>query len=280
MQECCVAANVRNSGNRICALVASASEDTNIISYTQRYAALIGAAIVALGFVPVPLTDPSLPKATWFEWSISVLPLLPLAILPVSVFSRRRMPVVYAAVLALVFLGAGAFVTFVMSALSGGGTRMVILHGTALTIACATSFLLISSVGHKASVVAFGVFMFPVLVGVWSLAMAPLAYSSAVEVSSSRAFCIGEHSPTKRELRSIIGLRGLSFYTKRSGYKIGDTWYFHGLLLVEDEVGTSVYNWSPRHLEFQAVERPRLLIASPFEACAPRKKFLQELNVF
>ncbi|MBN9890326.1 hypothetical protein [Salipiger abyssi] len=149
LQECCVATNVRYSRNRIGALVASASEDTNILSNAQRYAALVGAAIVALGFVPVPLTDPSLPEATWFEWSIAVSPMLPLAVLAVSFVNHRRMPVVFAAIFALVFSGAGVFVTLFMSALSGGGTEMVILHGTALTIACATSFLLISTVGQK-----------------------------------------------------------------------------------------------------------------------------------
>ncbi|MEP0963030.1 MAG: hypothetical protein ABJG75_14635 [Roseobacter sp.] len=203
--------------------MANASEDTNIISNAQRYAALIGAAIVALGFVPVPLTDPSMLKAAWFEWSIAVLPLLPLAILTLAVVSRRRMPVVLATVLALVVLSTGVLVTFVMMALSGGGTEIVTLHGIALTFACATSILLISKIGKKTRSVLCGVFMLPVLVGVWSLAMVPLAYSSAVEISSSRAFCIGEQSPIEKELGSIVGLRGMSFYTTRSGYKIGDT---------------------------------------------------------
>ncbi|KGM88048.1 hypothetical protein rosmuc_01742 [Roseovarius mucosus DSM 17069] len=242
--------------------------------------ALIGAVIIALGFVPVPLSDPSLLTATWFERSIAVLPLMPLAVLIVSVASSRRMPIVFAAVLALLFLSAGAVVTIAMMALSGGGTKMVAFHGTALTLACVASILLISTLGQKARAFVLAVYTFPVLVGVWSLAMVPLSYSNAIEVSSGRAFCIGEHSPIARELGSLIGLRGLSFYTTRSGYKIGDSWYFHGLLLVEDDGDTSVYNWSPRHMEFQAVERPQLLIASPFKACAPRGKFLQELDVF
>lgn len=205
---------------------------------------------------------------------------MPITILVLSIVSHRKMPVVFATVLALVILIAGTFVTLVMMALSGGGTKLVFLHGTALTTACASSFLLISTVGKKARLVAFGVYMFPVLVGVWSLAMVPLAYSSAVEISSGRAFCIGEHSPIERELGSIMGLRGLSFYTTGSGYKIGDTWYFHGLLLVEDGGDIDVFNWSPRHMEFQAVERPQLLFESPFKSCEPKAKFLQDLNLF
>lgn len=250
-----------------------------IISNIHGYAALIGAAIIALGFVPIPYIDASLPNATWLEWTIAILPLIPFATLALSIVSRRRMPVVFAAVLALVFLSAGAFVTFVLMALSGGGTEMVILHGTALTLACVTSVLLVSAVGQKARSVVFGVFLIPVLVGVWSLAVVPLAYSSAVEISSDRPFCVGEHSPIEKELPSIMALRGLSFYTTRSGYKIGDTWYFHGLLLVENEGETSVYNWSPRRMGFQVVEKPRLLIASPFSSCEPRKGFFEELNL-
>lgn len=249
------------------------------ISNVQRYAALFGAAIIGFGFFPVPLTDPSLPKATWLEWSVAILPLMPFAILALSIVSRRRIPVVLAVVLALVFFSAGAFTTFVLMAFSGGGTEMVILHGTALTLACTTSILLVSAARQKARLVTFGVFVFPILVGVWSLATVPLAYSSAVEASANRAYCIGEHSPIERELSSIFGLRGLSFYTTRSGYKIGDTWYFHGLLIVEDDSRLNVYNWSPRGMRFNVVERPGTLIADPFAACQPRNGFLEELNL-
>lgn len=249
------------------------------ISKVQRYAALVGAAIVAFGFVPISLSDPSLPKATWFEWLIGILPLMPFAVLALSIFSPRRMPVVSAVILALVIFCVGAFATFVMAALSGGGIEMVILHGTALTLACATSVLLVSAVRQRARSVAFAVYVFPVVVGVWSLAMVPVAYSSAIEASANRAYCIGEHSPIERELGSIFGLRGLSFYTTRSGYKIGDTWYFHGLLLVEGDSGLNVYNWSPRGMRFNVVERPGSLFADPLAACQPRNGFLEELNL-
>ncbi len=249
------------------------------ISNVQKNAALFGAAIIGFGFIPVPLTDASLPKATWLEWFIAILPVMPFAILALSIISRRRIPVVLAVALALVLFCAGAFATFVMMALSGGGTEMVILHGMALTLACSTSILLASALRQRARSVAFGVYVLPTLVGVWSLAMVPLAYSSAVEASASRAYCIGEHSPIERELSSILGLRGLSFYTTRSGYKIGDTWYFHGVLLVEDNSGLNVYNWSPRGMRFNVVERPGSLIANPFAACQPRNGFLEELNL-
>lgn len=261
-------------------LVISALEGTIFSSNIQRYAAFIGAAIVALGFIPVPLVDPSLPKATWFEWTVALLPLMPIAILALSFVVRREMPVVLAAVCASAIFAAGALITFFLMALSGGGTELVVLHGVSLTLACAACILLVSDVGKRAKSMVLSVCLIPVLVGVWSLASAPLAYANAIEISSNRAFCVGEHSPIEKELGSIIGLRGLSFYTTRSGYKIRDTWYFHGLLLVEGDGEIVVYNWSPRYLEFQAVERPQQLIASPFGSCVPRKEFFQELNLF
>ena len=249
------------------------------ISNVQSYAALFGAAIVGFGFISVPLTDASLPKATWLEWFIAILPVMPFTILALSIISCRRIPVVLAVALALVLFCVGAFATFVIMALSGGGTEMIMLHGMALTLACSTSILLASALRQKARSVAFGVYVLPTLVGIWSLAMVPLAYSSAVEESANREYCIGEHSPIERELSSILGLRGLSFYTTRSGYKIGDTWYFHGLLLVEDDSGLNVYNWSPRGMRFNLVEKPGSLIANPFAACQPKNGFLEELNL-
>lgn len=251
-----------------------------MISNAQSTAALIGAAIIALGFFPVSLSDPSLPKATWFELSIAVLPLAPFVILLLSFMTDLRVPVVFAAGLSLMILGTGALLTIIMMALAGGGTEMVLLHGAALTLVSATSILLVSSIGKKANLVVLSLYIVPVLVGVWSVAMVPLAYSSAVEISLNRPFCIGAHGPTVNELDRVIGLRGLSFYTTRSGYKIGDSWYFHGLLLVQDEEEIMVFNWSPRNMEFQLVGQPSLLLASPFEACAPRIKFLQQLDTF
>ncbi|MFT6452014.1 MAG: hypothetical protein ACJA06_001502 [Halocynthiibacter sp.] len=220
-----------------------------------------------------------LPKATWLELVVAVLPLLPLIITLFAVASNRRMPIILAGIFAVLVLVSGTVLTFILMAFSGGGTEMVTLHGAALTLACATSIMLISKVQNRTMSIVFGIFSLPMLVGVWSLAMVPIAYSSAIKISSNRGFCIGDHSPTNRELASIAGLRGLSFYTTRSGYKIGDTWYFHGLLLVEDDGATSVYNWSPRNMEFQEVERPLSLIASPFTACEPRISFLQELHI-
>ncbi len=204
---------------------------------------------------------------------------MPFVILAFSIISRRKIPVVLAVILALAILSVGAFATLVLMALSGGGTELVVMHGTALTLACATSILLVSAVGQIARFVTFAVFGFPVLVGVWSLASVPFAYSSAVKTSANRAYCIGGHSTIERELGSVFGLRGLSLYTTRSGYKIGDTWHFHGLLLVEDDGDLNVYNWSPRSMRFDVVARPRSLIASPFAACQPKNEFLKQLNL-
>ena len=163
-----------------------------MISNAQTWALLVGAVFIAFGFIPIPMVDPSLPKATWFEWLIAVLPLFPLFILTLSVVCRRRIPLAFARFLALMLLWAGALMTTFLMAFSGGGHKMVLLHGTALTLACAMAVLLASDTGQKVRSFAFGSYVISVLVGVWSLAAVPLAYASALKISASHAFCIGE----------------------------------------------------------------------------------------
>ena len=76
-----------------------------------------------------------------------------------------------------------------------------------------------------------------------------------------------------------MGLRGFSFYTTLSGYKVGDTWYFHGVLLVDGSDGMEVYNWSPQSMNFHELENPGRMLVSPLNACLPREDFLQNLPV-
>lgn len=259
-----------------------AGETKSIKKASSPYliAALIGAAVIAFGFIPIPLTDSQLPSATWPEYSISILPLLPFLILVLPFFSHGRIPVLLAVILTGLIAGVGGLLTFILLAFSGGGTEIVTMHGTALTIALGTSILLISACGQTTKKIASCLFVLPVLVGLWSLAMVPVTYAKAIEISAARPFCIAAHSPLEKELSSLIGLRGLTYYTTLSGYKLGDSWYFHGLLLVDDGGDLEVYNWSPRSMTFHKVERPGSLIASPISACQPRKNFLKDLPAF
>jgi len=259
--------------------MAGVLEEMEVPSKTHIYPALVGAGIIALGFMPIPLTDPILPRATWLEYCISVLPFLPVLILTFASLSNRRIPAVLAIVLALLVAVAGGLLTLFLSAFSGAGTEMVTIHGSTLTIALSTSILLMSACEKMTKTVASSLFLLPVLAGLWSLAMVPVGYAKATEISAARPFCIAAHSPIERELTSLLGLRGLSFYTTSSGYKLGDSWYFHGLLLVDDSEDLEVYNWSPRSMTFRRLERPRSMIARPLTACQPRADFLAKLPI-
>ncbi|MEP5758804.1 MAG: hypothetical protein ABJ327_05710 [Litoreibacter sp.] len=151
--------------------------------------------------------------------------------------------------------------------------------GIALTIACGTSLLLISACGPATRRIAGYIFLLPVLVGVWSLAAAPVTYFKAKHIAGDRPYCIGAHSHVEEELISLFALRGLNFYTTRSGYKFNSSWYFHGVLLVYQEDGLEVYNWSPRAMRFDKVEKPDLLLVRPTLSCQPRNDFLRNLSV-
>jgi hypothetical protein len=239
----------------------------------QRYAAYLGAFIVALGFAPASLANASLFHGSWVDWCLTALSFAPLIILTLSDLCKRSVPAVIAVAVSLLFLCTGTFVTVLLAALSGGGTEIVTLHGMAMTIACATSILLISPLGQSAKRIVLFAFGLPVLAGIWSLTAVPLLYSNAIDLAAGRAFCFGEHGSKSTGISSAFELRGFSFYTTRSGYKIGDTWYFHGLLLVEGGGETHVFNWSPRRMEFQPVMTPHRLFVSPFDACEPSKDF-------
>ncbi len=267
------------SQNQIRAMVLNALGIMTIHSKVNSFAALAGASLIAFGFGPIPFTDTVLPRATWYEYCVSVLPILPLLIVTLCLLSHRHIPAILAIVLALLVAVIGGLITLVLLALSGAGTEMVTLHGTALTVTISSCIVLASTCGRIVKIIASGLFLLTVCAGLWSLAMAPFAYAKASEIASERSFCIAAHSPVERELTSLLGLRGFSFYTTLSGYKLGDAWYFHGLLLVDDGDDLEVYNWSPRSMSFNRLDEPRLMIASPFKACQPRDDFLKNLPV-
>ena len=240
----------------------------------NRFPILAGAVVIAMGFLPVPLTGPSLPRATWFEILICVVPLMPLAMFLLSWMVYRQMPASLGSVLSLCVLASGSLVSLALSALSGGGTELVLLHGVGLTLACSASVLLVSEIGPKLKLAAWVMFAAPVCLGVWSVATVPIAYSQARTLAAFQPFCLAAHSRSEGTLDSLFGLRGLSFYTTRSGYKIGDEWYFHGLLLIEGNQGLEIYNWSPRRMSFDRLERPEAFFVTPLKACEPRAEFL------
>ena len=244
-----------------------------------RHAALFGAIVIAAGFLPLPLVDTSLPPATWMEYGISLLPLLPLVALTLSRVTSRRLPRVTAWVLVAAIAVLGGLLIVFLAALSGGGGLMITAHGTSLLIACGATLVIVSTCGHRARTTAHVFFILPVVAGLWSLAMIPTPYTNAAALSAKKPYCIAENTAQKRALGSLVNLRGFSFYTTSSGYRLGDNWYFHALLLIEGGNDLEAYNWSPRRMQFQKLKTPRSMMISPFSACTPRARFLEELPI-
>jgi hypothetical protein len=258
------------------ALMTAITKPSNVRVYT----ALIGAVVIALGLIPVPLTNADLPRATWFEYTFSLLPLLPLLILTLGALSGRSLPVKLSLILTSIAIIVGGLLTLFLAAFSGAGTLLVTLYGFALTTAVSTSIILASACGPMVLKCASVLFFAPACVGLWSLMMVPVAYADASRIAATRPYCVASHSPIQKELLSLIGLRGFSFYTTSSGYKLGDTWYFHGLLIVEDGDDVEVYNWSPRRMNFDRLTTPQNLFVSPLKACETRSEFLEDLALF
>lgn len=251
---------------------------TNVSPWeTTPYVTLIGSGFIGVGLIPVPLVDPALPAVGWLEYCIAVLPTLPFFIF--IAFAKRTIPTVPAIVLAIAIFLIGAMATLFMMPFSGGGATMVAVHGLTLVSAIAASVILVSTCGRRVRILAKGIFTGCVCLGVWSLSMVPIAHSQATKIAKDRPFCIAAHGPKKRELTSFLGLRGFSFYTTLSGYKIENDWFLHGLLLVagDDDDEPEVYNWSPRAMSFRHLEAPQRLFASPKNACQPQADFLKHL---
>lgn len=258
------------------ATMTAITKPSNINDYT----ALFGSGVIALGLLSVPLTNADLPRATWLEYTFSLLPLLPLLILTFGAISGRRLPVVPSRLLTSITFIVGALLTLFLAALSGGGSLMVTLYGVTLTTAVCTSIILTSAFGPMVLKYANVLLFAPVCVAFWSLAMIPITYAKASGIAATRPYCVASHSLVQNELLSLSGLRGFSFYTASSGYKLFDTWYFHGLLLVDDGDDVEVYNWSPRRLSFDRLVTPQKFVVSPLNACEPRSGFLEDLALF
>lgn len=248
-----------------------------------KHAALVLATLLMVaGQLQVPLVpDDYLSGPLRIDvivWSIALAPLAPvvaacmwLAFGPV--LSRRKASV---ASLALAVLGL-AFTLF-WALLDGAGGLLTLLRGTAITSAVAFSVLLLSVpkpfLFAKPLLITGGV---ATAMSVWSLSAAWIVTSSAKTLANGRPFCVAHHDRGEAVQR-LADLRGLSFYTIVSGYKETSRWYFHGLLLISDSSGLIAYNWSPRKLRFDLLERPEIQFASPLSACTPRQGFWNNVS--
>ena len=116
---------------------------------------------------------------------------------------------------------------------------------------------------------------FPVLIAAWSLGAAAVAAGGAVRVADGRDYCIARHGGPA--IRGWPELRGVALYTDRTGYKSTSRWFFHAILLVEDGDKDAAFNWSPRRMRWEMLERPERLIEPVRGSCEPSPAFLRRL---
>lgn len=157
---------------------------------------------------------------------------------------------------------------------AGGGADIILAEGAALSLGvwgmlwCMAGQGGLGRVLHGPAVAA----------ALWSLITPWAVARSAEQVSEGAAYCVARHE-ADRPIRSWAELRGVSFHTNRSGYKDTSTWYLHGVMLVDRGEGVEAWNWSPRHMRFERVERPEDMLVSPFGACQPVSSFMSGLSL-
>lgn len=213
-------------------------------------------------------------------WVVALAPLVPLLLVTLRFWAGKplnRSITVFLSVIAAVF---GGLIVLLGAAVGTTGTTIAMMHGFALTTAISATILLLSinDVGNGFSLTIKGLLIFPLLVSIWSVTNIFAVILGANQLSQGRAFCIATHSPTE-PIRALEQLRGLSFYTTASGFKDNSGWYFHGLLLLDNDGPDQVFNWSPRRLRFDQVEDPEKMIIRPTNACKPRNNFWGSLSI-
>ncbi|WP_162944059.1 MULTISPECIES: hypothetical protein [unclassified Rhizobium] len=164
---------------------------------------------------------------------------------------------------------------------AGGGDLMTFIHGASLSLAVAGSILLFKQLDPPNAPPTTGIVLLsvPTVVAIWSLAAGLVVAAQAQYLSGGRPFCIAIHGDEK-PIASFAALRGLFFYTNRSGYKDADRWYFHSLLLVGNDKNMRAYNWSPRHMRFDYLADPDRMLVGLQSACVPKIAFLRYLSLF
>lgn len=215
-------------------------------------------------------------------YAVAFAPLVPLVLALIRGLTNFRLHRGLAFVLAGLTGLFGFMITLFGGAFSGGGAPIAWLQGFTLTIAVCASLLLAS---RKEGVVSdfprfsWKLLMLPAVVALWSLVSVGGVVLSANRIAGDRPFCLAPHTGKTEPVRSFAQLRGLSFYTTDSGYKVTSMWYFHGLLFVAHESGGVFYNWSPRRMRFDRIAHPTEMFVSPIGACSPRKDFWRTLSI-
>ncbi len=243
---------------------------------------LLAAGLVLLGFLPHPRDWVALNGEEWRGWSTFSLvamaqfaALLPFVLALLIAARGARLPVLAAELLAALAFVLGLLLSLAAALFAGGGSGIVLLKGVLLTMAVVGCLLWTAwdNLSRRDRRLARYALLIPAAVAVWSLICVPVVMAQASRVAQGAPFCMARHEPGPSPVRSLWDLRGFSLHTTLSGYKDTSRWYFHGLLLAETPEGERFFNWSPRRMRFDPIDRPDLFVAGLRDACTPRDHF-------
>lgn len=250
---------------------------------------LLSSFVILLGYFPVyPIFD------TFFIWQrvsnylvvlifylVGFAPLFPLLCSIIVVFTRFRLPRIIGIGISLIVGIFGLTISWIQAGFSGAGAYMSLLYGVTLTMAVSYSVLAISQQNKRNGCSRYS-WMFmtvPIIVSIWSLAAVPTILWYSDNISSGRPFCIAKNASSEKQIKTLADLRGLSFFTTESGFKMNSHWYFHGVLIVKSNSRNLVFNWSPRTFSFNRIDNPERYYGRPDLACKPIKNFWHTVSV-
>ncbi|MBZ9678669.1 hypothetical protein [Mesorhizobium sp. ES1-1] len=238
--------------------------------------------LIALGYVDItwfkrwPPVDGGVPRVSILIWCVKLAPIFPIVASMVRL-TPLRLTKTSALLFAYITFVVGLLLTLVAAGLSGAGGHVVFMHGATLTIAVLASFLVLcrGDIHSPMGLSTIALMIIPAIAATWSLAAGGMLVASARAMSSARPYCIALHGDRK-PVSSLANLRGLSFYTTRTGYRDSFWWFFHGVLIVQNDVEKTVYNWSAKKLRFELLP-PKNFEDDPRNECVPQHDFINTL---
>lgn len=217
---------------------------------------------------------------------INIAPVLPIVAFTLAEFGRNETAAParnwILVVLTFACAAAGLAITLLVSVFTYSGGAILFAKGTGLTVSTCLVIQHLSGDQQKRPRKALSnlILLFPSVLACWSLAVGFRVASQATSIAGDRAYCISSHGDDKSgPVSSLAALRGFSFYTSGGGYRRGDHWYFHGVLLIDNDGDIVIYNWSPRRFQFDLVTEPDKLLVNPKRDCDPKLGFLRSLQI-
>ena len=209
-------------------------------------------------------------------WAAPLVPLI--AILTERLRKTPVSPVLAKSASIAVHLS-GFLLTLIFSAFATPKSGLVVMyHGGALSLGVAASLLFLGGkrLGPFAARAALSGIVVATVTALWSILSAVIVLGHANRLAGGAPLCIAHHGPWVK-IRSIWDLWGFSLYTTDSGYKSNSGWYFHGVMIVENDDGRQYFNWSPRRMQYDRIEHPGRFIAPLHNVCEPSLEFWSEL---